>query len=118
MPFDSEVACLQAQMALLNRLIALEITSACPHAHWGHDVNGWWLDTRPGLDPRERSAESVDLLAECLRVGQLCGLVRRHLHLPHLVAMAGAARNAGDDEAIPSRHVTDATEPGEPGHTA
>lgn len=51
------------------------------------DAPGFWYDTRPMLDPRESSPETIDLLTEYLDYAIECGLARRHTQLPHLVRL-------------------------------
>lgn len=47
-----------------------------------------WHDTRPMLDPRERSGQSIDMATEALDYATAAGLARRHDEQPHLVFIA------------------------------
>lgn len=46
-----------------------------------------WFDTRPLLDPHERSNESIDRAAEALSYGEATGLIRRHSAERYLVCV-------------------------------
>jgi hypothetical protein len=44
-----------------------------------------WFDTRPLIDPRERSEHELDIAREALDLGTSTGLLARHFEHPHLV---------------------------------
>ena len=89
----ADVQMLQQAFDIANRCASQHVAELC-HPVRGADGTRW-LDTRPMLDPRERSSAGIDLAATYLHYLESAGLAKRHPHEQHLVRLVwGMAERA------------------------
>lgn len=81
----ADVDLLREAMDIANRCASQHVAERC-HPVRGADGTRW-LDTRPMLDPRERSGAGIDLSASYLHYLESAGLAKRHPHERHLVRL-------------------------------
>lgn len=81
----TDVQLLQQAFDIANRAATQHVAERC-HPVRGADGTRW-LDTRPMLDPRERSGAGIDLSTSYLHYLLDAGLAKRHPHDRHLVRL-------------------------------